>query len=87
MTNIHCCVSGVLPCNIEEGRYITQQVEDGIYILCGNGAIEDEEHFIHHYAKYVHLRIEFYNTINNDVFQDKWILDKCLKADEKSIIV
>ena len=57
--------SGVLPLNIETGRYVTQRVEDQICKLCGNGAMEDKEYFIYHCPKCVNLRAQIYSHIHN----------------------
>ncbi len=40
--------NGILPLQLEVGRWINKAVEEGLCLICNNGTVEDEEHFLFH---------------------------------------
>ena len=37
---------GILPLNIEAGRYIRKELNERLCLLCNQNSIEDEHHFL-----------------------------------------
>jgi hypothetical protein len=54
---------GILPLNIETGRFKNQPVEERICQMCENNLVEDEVHFILNCPAYEDIRIQLYNSI------------------------
>jgi hypothetical protein len=54
--------AGVLPLQVEVGRFIQQALQDRICQHCKS--VEDELHFIFDCPLYLQLRIEFYNQVS-----------------------
>ncbi len=38
----------ILPLQLEVGRWINKAIEERICLICNNGTVEDEEHFLFH---------------------------------------
>ncbi len=60
-------INGILPLQLEVVRRINKAVEEGICLICNNGTVEDEEHFVFHYNFYFSERKEFYNYMKNNI--------------------
>ncbi len=54
---------GILPLNIETGRWQGTQLDKRIYKVCNSNSVENEEHFIFHCNKYNNTRLNFYELI------------------------
>ncbi len=59
--------NGILPLRLEVGRWINKAVEERLCLICNNGTVEDEEHFVFHYNFYFSERKEFYNYMKNNI--------------------
>ncbi len=40
--------NGILPLQLEVGRWTNKAVEDRLCLICNNDTVEDEEHFLFH---------------------------------------
>ncbi len=58
---------GILPIEIETGRYKNLARKDRICTLCNTGEIENQVHFALYCPVYNHLRVEFVNTCRNRI--------------------
>ncbi len=58
---------GILPLEIETGRYKNVEREHRLCLLCNEGVIEDQIHFTFQCPRYNHIRDEFSNTCNNRI--------------------
>ncbi len=59
--------NGILPLQLEVGRWTNKPVEERIYLICHNGTIEDEEHFLFHCNFYYGEHRDFYNYMKNNI--------------------
>ncbi len=50
---------GILPLRIETGRYVNEQIEDRICLVCNKNEIENENHFIFECDTYEENRAKF----------------------------
>ena len=57
--------SGILPLNIETGRYTNTPVDKRLCTLCNLRESETEEHFICRCLNYNKFRLTLYQTLNN----------------------
>ncbi len=57
--------NGILPLKLEKGRWTNKAVSDRLCLICNNGTVEDEEHFLcnFYYGKY----LDFNNYIKNNI--------------------
>jgi len=76
--------SGVLPLEIETGRWRGVPADERLCMLCNDGSVEDEYHFVLECDKYREKRIAFVNMIVNTFpdFNDvspseKWTILMC----------
>ena len=56
---------GILPLNIETGRFRNQALEEKLCTLCEFNEIEDESHFLFKCSLYDELRSEWFSHIVN----------------------
>ena len=61
---------GILPLNIEMGRFRNQPVEERICQMCEYNLVEDEMHFILNCPAYEDNRTQLYNSINCNNFNE-----------------
>ena len=64
--------AGILPLEIELGRFRGKLIHERICVVCDNGAVEDETHLLFDCPFYTTLRIIFLNDVyqdNKDFFQ------------------
>ncbi len=54
--------SGILPLQIEVGRWANKNVEERLCLVCNEGLVEDEQHFIFHCYYYNPKRCHFLGT-------------------------
>ncbi len=59
--------NGILPLQLEECRWINKAIEEWLCLICNNGNVEDEEHFLFHCNFYYGERQDFYNYMNNNI--------------------
>ncbi len=59
--------SGILPLQLEVGRWINKAVEEQLCLICNNGIVEDEEHFLFHCNFYYGECQDFYNYMKNNI--------------------
>ncbi len=59
--------SGILPLQIEVGRWANKNVEERLCLVCNEGLVEDELHFIFHYNYYNSKRCDFSVHITKSV--------------------
>ncbi len=57
----------VLPLQLEVGRWINKAIEERLCLICNNGPVEDEEHFLFHCNFYYCERRDFYNYMKNNI--------------------
>ena len=58
---------GILPLEIETGRYKGIDREHRVCTLCDNEVVEDQVHFAFHCSAYNHLRVTFNDTCNDRI--------------------
>ncbi len=58
--------NGILPLQLEVGTWINKAVEERLCLICNNGTVEDEEHFLFHCNFYNSERQDFYNYMKNN---------------------
>ena len=58
---------GILPLNIETGRYYRIPLEDRICTLCDSGEIEDEFHFVSQCSCFTECRDKYYNIFSQKI--------------------
>ncbi len=59
--------NGILPVQLEVGRWINKAIEERLCLICNNGTVEDEEHFLFHCNFYYCERRDFYNYMKNNI--------------------
>ncbi len=59
--------NGILPLQLEVGRWINKPVEEGLSSICNNGTVEDEEHFLFHCNFYYCEHQDFYHYMKNNI--------------------
>ena len=59
--------SGILPLQVEVGRFRNISLCDRVCILCQNGSIEDEFHFVCECSAYSDLRVDMLRKIQNQI--------------------
>ncbi len=59
--------NGILPLQLEVGRWINKAIEVGLCLICNNGTVEDEEHFLCHCNFYYDKHQDFYNYMKNNI--------------------
>ncbi len=59
--------NGILPLQLEVGRWINKSIEERLCLICYNGTVEDEEHFLFHCNLYYGERQDFYNYMKNNI--------------------
>ncbi len=59
--------NGILPLQLEVGRRISKAVEERLCLICNNGTVEDEKHFLFHYNFCYGERQDFYNYMKNNI--------------------
>ena len=69
---------GILPLHIETGRFRGKSLEERVCLLCGNGDIENEIHFVCSCSIYNNLRRELYSKLTNDGFVTLSDEEKCI---------
>jgi len=78
--------AGVLPLEIETGRWRAIPADERFCKLCGNHEIEDESHFIFKCSIYSFDRASFFTKIEEEIpgFNSKTEVDKwnCLTSKE-----
>ncbi len=52
---------------LEVGRWINTAIEERLCLICNNGTVEDEEHFLLHYNFYYGERQDFYNFMKKNI--------------------
>ncbi len=57
----------ILPLQLEVGRWINKAIEERLCLICNNGTVEDEEHFLFHGNFYYDERQDFYNYMENNI--------------------
>ncbi len=58
---------GILPLNIETGRWGSIPLEDRICKMCDSLVVEDEYHFIFHCSLYNNIRDQFLQHVGNTI--------------------
>ncbi len=58
---------GILPLELEIGRYKGVDRENRLCTLCNEGVVEDQIHFAFKCSSYDHFRLEFYNICNDRI--------------------
>ena len=58
---------GVAPIRVETGRFVNENINDRLCILCNNGEIENEEHCI--------IRCNIYNDIRQQLYSEACTVD------------
>ena len=69
---------GILPLNIEVGRFRGVKLEERICEICKNNSIEDEFHFVCVCPAYICFRETLYNSIDYENFINMDDFDKFL---------
>ena len=69
---------GILPLNIEVGRFRGVKLEERICEICKNNSIEDEFHFVCVCSAYICFRETLYNSIDYENFINMDDFDKFL---------
>ncbi len=59
--------NGILPLQLEVGRWINKAIEERLCLICNNGTVEDEEHFLFHCNFYYGECQYFYNYMKNNI--------------------
>ncbi len=59
--------NGILPLQLEVGRWVNKGVEERLCLICNNGTVEDEEHFLFHCNFYYSEHQDFYNYMKNNI--------------------
>ncbi len=59
--------SGILPLQIEVGRWANKNVEDRLCLVCNEGLVEDEQHFIFHCNYYNLKRCDYFAHMTKSV--------------------
>ncbi len=57
----------ILPLHLKVGRWINKAVEERLCLICNNGTVEDEEHFLFHCNFYYGEHQDFYNYMRNNI--------------------
>ncbi len=65
MNRKHACRCGILPLEIETGRWQNKPVEERICKICESGEAENEFHFIFSCTLYNNIRATFLQNIGN----------------------
>ncbi len=63
--------SGILPLEVETGRWINKPVEERTCKICKDGSVEDENHVTFYCTAYVKLRQAFYEDISKNIYNIK----------------
>ncbi len=59
--------NSILPWQLEVGRWTNIAVEERLCLICNNGTVEDEEHFLFRCNFYYGERQDFYNYMKNNI--------------------
>ncbi len=59
--------NGIIPLQLEVGRCINKAVEERLCLICYNGTVEDEEHFLFHCIFLYGECQDFYNYMKNNI--------------------
>ncbi len=59
--------NGILPLQLVVGRWINKAVEERLCLICNNGTVENEEHFLFHCNSYYGECQAFYNHMKNNI--------------------
>ena len=62
---------GILPLEVETGRWINKPVEERTCKICKDGSVEDENHVTFYCTAYVKLRQAFYEDISKNIYNIK----------------
>ncbi len=57
----------ILPLQLEVGRWTNKAVEEELCLICNNGTVEDEEHFLFYCNFYYGEHQDFYNYMKNNI--------------------
>jgi len=64
---------GILPLQVELGRFNNVKLEDRLCQLCNNNVIEDEIHFLFHCPAYQEVRAHFIHDVGGNIeLQNDW---------------
>ncbi len=59
--------NGILPLELEVGRWINKTIEERLCLFCNNGTVEYEENFLFHCNFYYSEHQDFYNYMKNHI--------------------
>ncbi len=59
--------NGILPLQLEVGRWINKAIEERLGVICNNSTVEDEKHFVFHCKFYYSELQDFYNYTKNNI--------------------
>ncbi len=57
----------ILPFQLEVGISTNKAIEEQLYLICNNGTVEDEEHFLFHCNFYYGEHQDIYNYMKNNI--------------------
>ncbi len=60
-------INGILPLQLKVGRWWNKAIEDRLCLICNNGTVEDEEHFLFHCIFHYGECQDVYNYMKNNI--------------------
>ncbi len=57
----------ILPLQLEVGRWINKAIEEQLCLICNNGTVENDKHFLFHCNFYYSECQDLYNYMKNNI--------------------